>query len=637
MQITDRVQSLSEYRLEYDRRAVSRCAGRLAWADWNKNLKTLKPTDVVIVGSGFAGLVMAKEIATRTALNVIVLERGPNRSLPGYMEDMDEVNTLRVGLVQNAAEQTITLRHTNKDTAVPIRQYGSFHPGTGTGGASEAWGGIADRFLPEHFVLATHLREKFGAARIPADCTVKDWGITYDEFENYYWRAEELIGVSGKAGNLNGKKIPGGNIFEGPRKHEFPVPPLTPTYTMGFFSKAAEALGYHPYPLPSGILSQNYTNPDGVSRAGCMYCGYCPNYGCMVGAKAQPTAVLIPVLEKQKKFVLRNNSWVRKIVHRDGHAEGVVYMDEHGEETMQPADVVVVAAWTPNSVRLLYLSGIGDAYDPDTGKGTLGMNLTHQVGSGGGGMLVYEEPLNLFMTAGSVGVGVSDFDGDLEEEVPEGILRGGIIQRGADPTYGPIGSFGQIPPGMAARNWGSEWKKAAIKYWDHIGPGASVRADTFPYRQNYMDLDPTYTDKWGDPLLRFTMDYTEYEQRQMAWGARVSAQFTEKIAEVSKAKIVNRGPGAGGRGGTTGGFRHYNGASYNTTHIQGGAIMGSSPEQSVVNTWLQHWKMPNLFVVGSNAMPQMSSACPTTTIVALAVRGADGVIDHYLKRPGLIA
>ncbi len=604
-------------------------------------MKRLKSTDVVVIGSGFAGLVVAKEVAIKTALNVVVLERGPARSLEKYVEEMDDLDSRRVGLVQSAAEQTITLRHTDKDTAVPIRQYGSFHPGTGTGGASEAWGGIADRFLPEHMVMATHLREKFGASRLPPDCTVRDWGITYGEFEDYYWRAEQLMGVSGKAGNLNGKLIPGGNIFEGPRSHEFPTPPLTSTYTMTFFRKAAEALGYHPYPIPSGICSQNYTNPDGVSVPGCFYSGFCPDHGCKSGAKAMPTSRLMPTLVKQKNFVLRNNSWVRKIVHRDGHAEGVIYMDENGEETMQPADVVILAAWTPNSVRLLYLSGIGDSYDPVTGKGTLGMNLTHQIGSGGGGTLVYDEPLNLFMTAGSVGVGVSDFDGDLEE-VPENILRGGVFQRGAEPSYSALSSFGRIPPGVAQRSWGSEWKKAAIKYWDHIGPGASMRADTFPYRQNYMDLDPTYTDKWGDPLLRFTMDYTEYEQRQFAWGARLSAEFTRKIAEVSNAKIITGGPGgygggAAGRRGGGGGFRHYNGGMYNTTHIQGGAIMGASPDQSVLNPWLQHWNMPNLFVVGSNALPQMSSACPTTTIVALGYRAADGLIDHYLKRPGPIA
>jgi gluconate 2-dehydrogenase alpha chain len=574
---------------------------------------------------------MAKEIVTRTSLQVTVLERGPARSLSQYASGMDEINMRRVGLVQNPAEQTITHRHSLRDPAAPIRQYGSFTPGTGTGGTSEHWGGISDRYLPDFFVLATHLREKFGAARMSPDWAVQDWGITYDEFENYYWRAEQLMGISGKAGNLRGQLIEGGNIFEGPRQHEYPTPPLTPTYTMGFFQKAALEMGYHPYPLPAANLSQGYTNPDKVSRPGCVYCGYCPNYGCMIGAKAQPTNTIMPVLTSRNNFLLRNGCWVRKIVHRNGRAEGVVYMDENGEETMQPADLVVLSAWTPNSVRLLLLSEIGEPYNPLTGQGTLGRNLTHQVTSGGAGMLVFKERLNLFMGSGAVGYGLADFDGDLKEEPPEKVLRGGLFLRGAAASQGPVTSFGRIPPGEAPRNWGSAWKKASISHWDKIGPGVEMRGDHFAYKQNFMDLDPTYTDKWGDPLLRMTLDWTDYEMRQMALGRRLGTQLLEVIARTSGATLIKADTG------NSGAFRHYNASQYITTHIQGGAIMGSSPGQSVVNPWLQHWKMPNLFVVGSSSFPQNSSANPTLTIVAVSHRAADGLIDHYLKKPGPLA
>ena len=107
---------------------------------------------------------MAKEVATRTALQVIVLERGPARNISQYADGMDEINTRRVGLLQNPADQTITHRHSVKDPAAPIRQYGAFTPGTGTGGTSEHWGGISDRYLPDFLrTLASHLREKFGA------------------------------------------------------------------------------------------------------------------------------------------------------------------------------------------------------------------------------------------------------------------------------------------------------------------------------------------------------------------------------------------------------------------------------------------------------------------------------------------
>jgi gluconate 2-dehydrogenase alpha chain len=334
-------------------------------------------------------------------------------------------------------------------------------------------------------------------------------------------------------------------------------------------------------------------------------------------------------LSSRNNFLLRNNCWVRKIVHRNGKAEGVMYMDENGEETFQPAEVVVLSAWTPNSVRLLLLSDIGEKYDPVTAKGTLGKNLTHQVTSGAAGMLVFKERLNLFMGSGAVGYGIADLDGDVKQEVPEKILRGGAFLRGAATGEGPAGSFGRIPRGVASRSWGGAWKKAAIEHWDRIGPGVEMRGDHFAYRQNFMDLDPTYTDKWGDPLLRMTLDWTDYEMRQMAFGARVATQILETIAQVSGAAVAKIDRPAA--------FHHYNAAQYSTTHIQGGAIMGASPDQSVVNPWLQHWKMPNLFVVGSSSFPQNSSANPTLTIVAVSHRAADGLIDRYLKKPGPLA
>ncbi|MGH9665934.1 MAG: GMC oxidoreductase [Bryobacteraceae bacterium] len=602
-------------------------------------MKRLHPVDVVVVGAGWSGLLMAKEIATRTALHVVVLERGPARKTSDYAANMDEVDFgIRRRMMQNIAEQTITHRHSLKDRAAPIRQYGSFTPGTGTGGTGEHWGGVSDRYLPEFFQLATRLREERGARDLPENLAVRDWGVTYDEMENCYWRAEQLIGVSGKAGNLRGKLIEGGNIFEGQRQFEYPTSPMKQTYPVAMFQKAALELGYHPYPMPAANLSEVYTNPDGITRAPCSYCAYCADYGCMIAARAQPTNVLMPVLARRKNFTLRNHAWVRRIVHRDGHAEGVMYMDQNGEETFQPADAVVVSAWTPHSTRILLLSKAGDQYDPLTGKGTLGSNLTHQVGGAGSGLaLVFDRRVNGFMVSGALGVIIPDFDGARTPDPSHNILRAGTFCRGLAGSRFPIGSFGRIPPGAASRNWGSEWKKAAIEYWDRMGGSVEFRGYHLSYKQNFMDLDPTYTDKWGDPLLRMTLDWTEHEHRQQAFGGKIAAEIVRALGRVTGAKVVSYTSRreASARGSSH--FRHYNATSYSTTHIQGGAIMGSSPERSVVNTWLQHWKMPNLWVVGSSAFPQNSSGNPTLSILAVTYRAADGFIERYLKKPGSIA
>src|SRR5215471_9101236 len=183
-------------------------------------MQQLKSVDVVIAGGGFVGLTLAKEITARTGLSVVVLERGRPRKTSDYGADMDELDyALRYRMMQNPAEETATHRHSSRASAVPIRQYGSFQPGTGVGGAGEHWGAISYRFYPEQFKLGTFLGEKY-RGKLPQNLAVQDWGVSYEDLEPCYWRAEQLMGVGGKAGNLHGKRIEGGNVFEGPRSHE---------------------------------------------------------------------------------------------------------------------------------------------------------------------------------------------------------------------------------------------------------------------------------------------------------------------------------------------------------------------------------------------------------------------------------
>ncbi len=147
-------------------------------------MTNLKPVDVAIIGGGWTGLLMAKEITAKTSQSVAVFERGIPRKTADYAVTMDELDhNIRLRMMQNTAEETITHRHSLKDSAVPVRQHGSFHPGTGVGGAGEHWGGASFRFLPDLFTLRTHLTQKHGAAKLPADLAVQDWGVTYDELE----------------------------------------------------------------------------------------------------------------------------------------------------------------------------------------------------------------------------------------------------------------------------------------------------------------------------------------------------------------------------------------------------------------------------------------------------------------------
>lgn len=583
-------------------------------------MKTLPAVDAVIIGGGWSGLLMAKELGTRTSLSIVVLERGVARKSSDYVDGMDELDfAIRLRMMQDLSEETVTLRHSPSQRALPLRQHGSFLPGTGVGGSGEHWNALCPRFLPDCFELLSRTTQKYGAARLPANHAMRNWGITYDALEPHYTRVDKLLGVSGKAGNIKGQILEGGNPFEGPRSEEYPTPPTKVPYFGALFRDAAESLGHHPFPVPSATLSRSYTNPDGISRGGCTYCGFCGRFGCMVGAKAQPTSLLLPLIQRRKNITIRAGASVRRILldaAQNQKARGVTYISSTGEEAFQPASLVFLASWTFSNTRLLLLSGIGEPYNPATGRGTVGSNLTHQV-SFNAATAFFEKPLNRFMGSGSNGIMFNDFDGDVFDRGRLPFLRGGTF---AARCYGyqPIGSFGVLPHSVKS-TWGSEWKKAAVHYYDRTGLIAFT-GEHLAYTDNFMDLDPTYKDRFGDPLLRLTLDWNDNERNMAAFA-------TEKAVDVARAmhaREVNTFPG----------LRRYDTTRYQTTHVQGGAIMGATPEHAVVNSYLQHWQMPNLFVLGASSFPQNASANPTPTLLALVYRTADAIVDRYLKSPG---
>ena len=587
-------------------------------------MKTLPSVDVVIIGGGWTGLLMAKELGSRTALSVVVLERGGPRKTDDYGDDMDELDyTIRFRMMQDVSQETVTLRHDSSQRALPLRQHGSFLPGSGVGGAGEHWSAVCPRFLPDCFEVLSRTTEKYGSKRLPEDHAIQDWGITYDELEPHYTRADLLLGISGKAGNIRGQQIEGGNVFEGWRSAEYPTPPTKIPYFSSIFAKAAKTLGYHPYPVPAATTSRAYTNPDGVSRPGCTYCGYCETFGCMIGAKSQPSNTLLPVIEKRKNVSIRTGAWVRRIVHdaaeNKGSARGVIYIDANGQEVFQPAELIFLASWTLNNTRLLLLSGIGKAYNPGTRKGSLGRNLTHQVAFSAV-TAFFEKPLNRFMGSGASGIMISDLDGDLFDHRKLPFLRGGTLGARSARSL-PISECGVVPKSVKA-TWGPEWKKAALHYYDRTGR-IGFSGEHLAYQDNYMDLDPVYKDHFGDPLLRLTLDWRENERKMADY---MTTKATELAREMGAKEVT-----------AFSGLRSYDATRYQSSHVQGGAIMGSSPERSVVNPYLQHWELSNLFVLGASSFPQNASANPTPTILALTYRTADAVVDRYVKNPAALA
>ncbi|PID24776.1 GMC family oxidoreductase [Sporosarcina sp. P7] len=567
--------------------------------------KKLKKVDVVVVGSGWAGGVVSAELA-KAGYQVVTLERGKKQDRRDYIGVKDELRyTNRYEMMQNLSPETITSRVNIEDTALPVRTRAEMMAGTDLGGGSVHWAGATYRWRPIDFELRSKTIERYGKEKIPEGMTIQDWGITYDEMEPYYDKWEKTAGTSGEPDPLGDK-----------RSNDYPNPPMLASPAVKLFKETTKRMGYHPYQVASGNLSQAYTNPDGEKLNACMFCSYCTMYGCDFTAKSDPLATVIPTARKTGNCEIRTNSLVRRVLHKDGKATGVLFTDTRtGIEYEQPADVVVLGAFSFTNNRLLMLSEIGTQYDPTTRKGTIGRNFNGQFNITFLGARGYFEKkkFNLYMGAGALGGAMSDFAGDNFDHSNLDFINGGGIEMR---QYGDGAiSTNHVPKGTP--KWGPEFKKNSIHYANRSLVVWYTPA-VMSWWHNYVDLDPTYKDEYGDPLLRITNRYTDQDRNIAKFGI-------EKCSEIMKemgADIIDEDE-------VPEEFDHI----YSGGHYAGGIIMGADPETSAVNNYLQMWEMDNLFVVGGSAFPQFGGHHPTSTIGALAYRAAEGV-EKYLKEGG---
>ena len=585
--------------------------------------RKLPHKDVVIIGLGWTGSILANEL-TDEGLDVVAIERGPWRDtatdfLISYAQDELRYR-IQHELFLRPSQMSVTFRNNASQTALPVRTWGAFMLGNGAGGAGVHWNAETFRFLPTDFTLKSHLTQRYGANFLPQDMTIQDWGVTYDQLEPHYDEFEYLCGTSGQAGNLKGAVQAGGNPFEGSRSRPYPTPPMKQGYGHTLFAQAAKELGYKPFPQPSGNLSQSYTNPLGVTLGQCTYCGFCEWFGCANYSKAAPQTTILPVLLRKSNFEARTECEVMRInLDSTGkRATGVTYVDTSGEEFEQPADLVLLCAFQLFNVQLLLLSGIGKPYDPNSGQGQIGRNFSHQTVSTALGFFDKDKyNFNPFVSAGAIGMCIDEFNGDNFDHGKVGFVGGGYI--GQVQTNGRPIETTAVPPDTPA--WGSKWKQALKdNYLSTINCGAACHGSMYSYRDVHLDLDPTYKDRFGRPLMRLTIDFHDNELKMAAFMTDKYAEILQKMGAKQVVKQPRKGP--------------YDVTAYQTSHLCGGAIMGTDPGNSALNMYLQSWDVPNLFVQGATAFPQNAGYNPTGTVGALAFWSAHAIRSQYLKNPG---
>jgi choline dehydrogenase-like flavoprotein len=535
--------------------------------------KTSDEVDFVVVGSGAAGGIIAKELSEH-GFRVVVLEQGP------YLTEADfthnEVKVLNEDLLTNHPKlQPNTFRKTPDEKAKPQRAvlYGRLVGGTSVHFTANFW-----RFHEIDFIE----RSKIGPI---AGTGFMDWPITYADLEPYYTKVEWEIGVSGLAG---------ASPFDPPRSKPYPMPPLPVKGSGVIFEQAARKLGWHPFPAPMAILSQPRPG-----RSACINCGFCLAFGCEVGAKSSSLATAIRMAEKTGRCEIRPNCYVHRVeLDATGKASGAVYFDERRNVHLQKAKAVVVCANGAETPRLLLLSA--NKQFPNglaNSSGLVGKYL--MLNSGGVSMGVFDEPLNDYK-----GFAVSRIFHDFYQLDAQkvGFYGGGGIDARFDLT--PVTfAMGALPPGTP--RWGHEFKSALARNFTRtmeiFGHGTSL-----PLETNSFSLDPDLKDAWGLPALRLTYKDHPDDIKLASW---LNARGLELLEAAGAKQKWNFPPQE----------------QQFAVHLLGTCRMGNDPKTSVINSDHRTHDVRNLFLCDGSSLVTSGRGQPTMTIEALAFRAADRI------------
>ncbi len=565
--------------------------------------KRLAKTDVVIVGMGAAGGVAALPLSN-AGLKVIGLEAG------GWLSPRDFApDELRNGSrnwpqsVQKAATEAPTIRATPMDTAVQ----GGHPMMNAVGGTTMHYWAQSWRLNPWDFKVVSETREKYGAHRIPEGSTVEDWPFGYEELEPYYDKVEYTVGISGQAGNVQGKKNKAGNIFEGERQREYPMQPLRSSPFTDLMGTAARSLEWNPFQGPAAITTELF---DG--RPPCQYHGFCNKGGCHVQAKSSTAFNVIPKAVDTGNLEVVTFARVTQIVtDDDGRVTGVDYIK--GNETFfQPAEVVLLSSYAYENVRLLQLSK-SRAFPNglSNNAGQVGRHyLSHHQGAPV--TALFDRDLHNWYGLPAQGVAIDEWADDNFDHSDLDFIGGANLWVHTDRkpmSAAKMTTFGET------RNWGSDWKAFIMKNADRTN-SSYIQKTTLPYEDNYLDLDPGVKDPLGFPVTRITAHYRDNEKRIAAFSQEKMEQW---YLQAGAIKIVKSGVG------------NLMGAS---THAYGGTRMGLNSETNVVNEWGFSHEVPNLGILGGSVMGTSGARNPTLTVQALSWRTAEYLANNWRSIAG---
>ncbi len=545
--------------------------------------------DVVMIGVGGVGGFIAPVLA-KAGLHVVGLEAGPWWRLDELQPD--ELRAAYYCRAEMGPKFKSESPRWRRNASEPTQEL-TFSLGrmvNGVGGSVIHYGAWLRRFPAHNLRLRSHALECWGAKAIPEGSTVADWPITYDELKPCFAEVERIVGIGGDDRNA----------FL-PHDENYPLPPTRPFRMGEKFIAAARSMGLHPHAAPVGMTTRAYNGFPEMS-----YTAWNNGFGSWSGDKWHPGQTSVREALATGNFDLRTGCRVTRIVcDNDGRARGVEYIDALGRPRVQYADTVILAAYTFENVRLLFLSG--DERHPDglgNSTGQLGKHFMSKMFPHVDGYFP-DTVFNRHTGPAAQAVVLDDFLDASFDCGTHGFLGGSTL--GAENQFLPIQISRETLPDDVPR-WGQGYKDH-LRDWQHWGV-VRLQPEALSYETNFLDIDPHYRDRsgLGMPVIRVTYDLQPNEHRL----ADFMEAKSEEILRAMGATKTWRGPRFTGAG---------------SSHDLGGCRMGDDPAGSVVDRSLQVHDTPGLYIFSGAVFPTCAGVNPTLTLWALSLWAARGLVD----------
>lgn len=533
----------------------------------NLSLKPDSAADVIVVGCGAGGGVVAKELG-EAGVSVVVLEAGrqfnPEVEYRSHRQDFP-----------SEAWKVFEAVDSRRDAYTTGSRGYRYVRVKGVGGSTVVSWGVSPRFHESDFEV--HRR----------DGLAQDWPLSYADLEPYYVQVEYELGMSGPDERAS-------NPFDAPRSKPFPTPAHFMTRAGETFARGARRMGLHPY-VPALSMP---TMPWG-GRPACVGAGAC-GYGCRISAQSSTDVTYVRKAERTGNVKILTHCTARRVtVGPSGKVESVVYFDADGKEQQVSARAVVLAGNAIETPRLLLLSaskqfplGLANA------SGLVGKYLTEHLDAGA--CARFAEPLESWK-----GVPVSAMVQDYYETNPRhSFARGWLLE---------VSSAGSWPVALAKRvgGWGSAHKAEMKRRFGHE-LAIFAQGEQLPDIRNQVTLDRHVTDQFGLPVPRLE---SQARGNDLGMISSMTNSIRALLDAAGADEILSE-------------WSHQPGGSI---HYMGTCRMGSDAEESVVDQWGCAHDVPNLFVADSSVFVTGGAAHPTLTLMALAARTSQHMVQAFKR------